>query len=424
MAIVHVAMKSSSTAPPAAAHANYISREGQYHKRGGVELVEHGNMPEFAQSDAHQFWQAADDYERANGRTYTELQIALPRELNEDTRKELAREVAREFMGDRFAYTMAIHIPLAHDNIEQPHMHLMFSERAIDERTRGLAEDQFFKRNGATKDRTWNDRDKPEELRGKWCEMMNRAMEREQIEVRVDPRSWAEQGREDLAALVEPKLLGGNGIEAQQMRQQVEELREQRAGLPALHLDQAQAAAKIEQEAERQIAGVREREAQELSRLDKMIAAVREMAHEVKDRAVTFAHDVKERVGQWMGHDRQESGAVSELDRARPPDAARAEQTGQQPQTASREEEAQKAPEAHAAALTPEQEARLMAYLDRKAEELDLKMDQEAATLKSLDAMVADFDKRMDKAEAEEIQKQQHERSHSRDRGHGFEMER
>src|SRR5664279_198681 len=56
MAIVHVAMKSSSSAPPSAAHADYIARDGQYARRGGIELVESGNMPEFAQAEPHSFW--------------------------------------------------------------------------------------------------------------------------------------------------------------------------------------------------------------------------------------------------------------------------------------------------------------------------------------------------------------------------------
>jgi hypothetical protein len=135
MAIVHVAFKSSSTAPPAAAHAQYIARGGQYQQRGGVELVESGNMPEFAQADPYSFWVAADAHERANGRTYTELQIALPRELDPAQRQELAKDVTRELLGDRFAYTLAVHSPLAKDNIDQPHMHLMFSERVVDSNT-------------------------------------------------------------------------------------------------------------------------------------------------------------------------------------------------------------------------------------------------------------------------------------------------
>ena len=128
-------MKSSSTAPPAAAHAQYIARDGQYQQRGGLELVESGNMPEFARENPHSFWEAADAFERKNGRAYTELQIALPRELAPSERHELARETARELLGERFAYTLAVHTPLAKDNIEQPHMHLMFSERVVTTRT-------------------------------------------------------------------------------------------------------------------------------------------------------------------------------------------------------------------------------------------------------------------------------------------------
>ncbi|MGK3681372.1 MobA/MobL family protein, partial [Escherichia coli] len=35
------------------------------------------------------FWQAADQFERANGSTYRELEIALPRELTPEQRLEL-----------------------------------------------------------------------------------------------------------------------------------------------------------------------------------------------------------------------------------------------------------------------------------------------------------------------------------------------
>jgi hypothetical protein len=309
MAIVHVAFKSSSQAPPAAAHAQYIARDGQYEQRGGVELVESGNMPEFAQADPHSFWVAADTHERANGRTYTELQIALPRELDPDQRQELAREATRELLGDRFAYTLAVHVPLAKDNIDQPHMHLMFSERVVDSNTQSLSEDRFFKRNGAKKDPEWNAREKPMEVREKWVEMMNSAMERHGQEQRLDARSWANQGREDLAELVEPKLLAGSEAEAQQLHAHVDGLREQRAELPAPHLSQDKVIEHWEQAAEKQIAQVQAREAQELSRLDKLIAAARELAHEVKDRTIAFAKDIKERAGSLFGKELQEEQA-------------------------------------------------------------------------------------------------------------------
>jgi hypothetical protein len=296
VAIVHVAFKSSSQAPPAAAHANYISREGEYQRRGGVELVEHGNMPEFARNDPHAFWVAADAHERANGRAYTELQIALPRELNPEQREELARQATRELMGDRFAYTMALHTPLAKDNIEQPHMHLMFSERAVDERTRELAEDRFFKRNGAKKDPAWNDRNKPEEVREKWVEMMNRAMERAGQEQRLDPRSWADQGREDLAALREEKTLRGNGPEAIERHEKIAEQRQQRAELPAPHLDQAAAAAQIEREAEKAISKIERWRDEQLARLDQAIEKMKEVAEAARAFVQRGVEAVRERV--------------------------------------------------------------------------------------------------------------------------------
>ncbi len=38
------------------------------------------------------FWQAADQFERANGSTYRELEIALPRELTPEQRLELVQD--------------------------------------------------------------------------------------------------------------------------------------------------------------------------------------------------------------------------------------------------------------------------------------------------------------------------------------------
>ena len=359
-------MKSSSTAPPAAAHANYIARDGQYEKRGGLELVESGNMPSFAREDPHAFWQAADDFERKNGRAYTELQIALPRELAPEERNALARDAAKELLGDRFAYTLAVHTPLAKDNIEQPHMHLMFSERAIDERTRELSEEQFFKRNGAKKDPEWNAREKPMEVREKWVEMMNAAMERHGQEQRLDHRSWADQGRLDLAELVEPKLLAGSEAEARALHAHVDGLREQRAELPAPHLSHDKVVEHWEQQAERQIAQVREREAQELSRLDKLIARAKELATEVKERTVAFAKDIKERAGSLFGREPQEQQAKAQ-EHARPP--------------------------------TPEQQVKL--------DELVAGLDRRLAAQQSVDAKLAELNNRLDlqaKARGEQAQ--------------------
>ena len=388
MAIVHVAFKSSSQAPPAAAHAEYIAREGQYQRRGGVELVESGNM-----ADPHAFWVAADAHERANGRAYTEIQIALPRELGKSEREELARDVTRELMGERFAYTMAVHVPLAKDNIDQPHLHLMFSERAVDERTRELAEDRFFKRNGAKKDPAWNDRNKPEEVRERWVAMMNRAMERNGLEQRLDARSWAEQGREDLAALVEPKLLGGEGREAVELREHVEELRRQREELPAPHLDQAAAVQELEKRAEAEVARIEKQRDEQIGILDKLIEKARELAKEVKERATELARNVAGRVESFFGKGKEESSPESTLIR---------EQEQARPPTISAEES-----------------------LAQRLEGLDRKL----AAQESLEERLAGFEKRMDtqvrsqqEQQEKELTKQQEiERSLSRSRDYGIE---
>jgi len=209
MAILHMVMKSSSKAPQARPHSDYIMRKGKYARRGEIEHAEYGNMPEFAEGDPRLFWKAADANERVNGRAYTEIQVALPREIDQASRIELAREIAAAAVGDRHAYALAVHNPAALDGGEQPHMHLMFSERVIDERTRQLGPREYFRQSGAKKDRAWNDRGRPLALRGKVCELLNGALERAGLKQRLDPRSWEAQGFHTLAQAVEPKMRRG-----------------------------------------------------------------------------------------------------------------------------------------------------------------------------------------------------------------------
>jgi hypothetical protein len=378
MAIVHVAFKSSSKAPPASAHAQYIAREGQYQRRGGVELAESGNMPEFAKDDPHAFWAAADAHERANGRAYTEVQMALPRELGREDRHELARQAARELLGDRFAYTLAVHVPVAKDNLDQPHMHLMFSERAVDDTTRGLSEERFFKRNGAKKDPAWNARTKPEEVREKWVGMTNAAMERAGLGQRLDARSWAEQGREDLVALVEPKLLGGENADAQERRELVERLRAQRAELPAPHLDRAAAAEELEKRAEAEVARIERRRDREVGILDKLIEKARELAVEARERAVSLARNVAERVESLFGgkSEKQIEAGAPARETARPPTPVSMERP-----------------------IEKEIEARLDASL--------ADLDRRLAIQESMDARLEGLDRRMDADELARIENEQ-----------------
>ncbi|WP_180079309.1 MobA/MobL family protein, partial [Acinetobacter sp. YH12251] len=93
-----------------------------------------------------EFWEAADIYERSNGRTCSSMVVALPKELSQAQRIELAEQFISEFADSyRYPFTCAIHNHAGSlGGKEQPHLHFMYSERHVDgiERTA----EQFFKR--------------------------------------------------------------------------------------------------------------------------------------------------------------------------------------------------------------------------------------------------------------------------------------
>ena len=138
-------------APTAKNRFHYITRTLHFKKykesaSEQIEFVRSGNMPNFAEGKPAEFWNAAEIYERSNGRTCSSLVVALPKELNQAQRIELAEAFIAEF-ADRYRYpfTCAIHNHAGDlAGQEQPHLHFMYSERHVDgiERTA----EQFFKR--------------------------------------------------------------------------------------------------------------------------------------------------------------------------------------------------------------------------------------------------------------------------------------
>ena len=146
MAIYHLTVKTGSRygGQSALAKSEYIERKGKYERQDDERAHrESDNMPEWAEENTRSYWEAADEHERANGRLFREVEFALPRELNEGDQVELAREFASKLTsagGERLPYTLAVH----RGKGENPHAHLMISERANDgiERSR----EQWFKR--------------------------------------------------------------------------------------------------------------------------------------------------------------------------------------------------------------------------------------------------------------------------------------
>jgi len=182
-------------------HAQYIAREGRFteERYGEVGEKEHGNLPEWARGSAARFFAAADSHERANGNSYREFEIALPVELSEAERGQLVREFVAEQLGDRHAYSWAIHEPTGHN----PHVHVMFSERLLDGTLRGpeqyfkRANRQYPERGGHLKSDWFTGTGGPEAvetLRARWADKQNQALERAGEQVKVDHRSLKAQG--------------------------------------------------------------------------------------------------------------------------------------------------------------------------------------------------------------------------------------
>ena len=205
IAMLSVGVGSKGKASP---HAQYIAREGKYEKESNsqekLEHTGHGNMPAWAEHNPNYFWQSADEHERKNGSTYREHVIALPRELDSDQRHDLIKEWIDKEIGDKHAYQYAIHNPPAMDGKEQPHAHIMFSERTRD----GVERDpeQYFKRynskhperGGAKKANTGiKPSERKQDLkdqRNRWEELCNQHLERAGYSERISMKSLKEQG--------------------------------------------------------------------------------------------------------------------------------------------------------------------------------------------------------------------------------------
>jgi len=278
--IYHCSIKGGSKGNGASgtAKALYVCREGKYQNKPDLEgQAWHGNMPTWAKSEPRAFWIAADEHERTNARVFTEIEISLPRELTQPERRELVESFLNDTLGEGHPYTVAIHNPKALDGKNQPHAHIIFSERKHD----GIERDaeQFFRRGnvkapekgGAAKDRAWNDRDKVQEVREAWERHYNKAVMWQ--ELFVSCKSLKAQG---IDREPEPKL-GPKGVHSpaaervkanRQKRLELQEINREIRRL-SLEIEKAKAdlvAAQVEEEKQ-------ERERQENERAETVITA-------------------------------------------------------------------------------------------------------------------------------------------------------
>lgn len=203
MASYHCTVKASTKdgGGSGAAHADYILREHKAeHKRADLEAHASLNLPAWAQGQSAAFWRAADQFERANGAIYREIEVALPRELTPEQRRDLVHDFITQQIGHQHPCTWAIHNPKAAlEGGEQPHAHIMYSERTLDGIER--SPEPFFKRynakhpekGGCRKDSAGTE-DRLQATRALWADVQNTHLARHGHSARVDYRTLAEQG--------------------------------------------------------------------------------------------------------------------------------------------------------------------------------------------------------------------------------------
>lgn len=210
MAIYHCSIKfisrgagQSIIAAAAYRHACKLDdvRTGEVHdytKKQGLEssaiYLPVGVNAEWAK-DRSKLWNQVEASEkRVNSRLGRDVVLALPAELSELQRGELAGEMARH-LADRYGVVVdvAIHLPSRHGDQRNHHAHMLMSSRRIT--AQGFGE----------KARELDDKERgPEEvehIRAAWARMANRALERAGQHVQIDHRSLQGQGIKRLAPL-------------------------------------------------------------------------------------------------------------------------------------------------------------------------------------------------------------------------------
>ena len=188
MATYHLSLKNGKVGT-AEQHADYILREGRYSggKRAEELVYKNANLPHWAMS-ASVFFACADKYERANGRAYTEFEIALPNELTHKENEKLVNDFIATHIGNNKVWAYAIHSKPAtfDDSQEQIHAHIMICERIVDdEMAKAKSPSKFFKRynaknpknGGYQKDRRFSgyteSKDNLKLIRQSWEDMVN-----------------------------------------------------------------------------------------------------------------------------------------------------------------------------------------------------------------------------------------------------------
>jgi len=227
MAIFHLSIKivtrgAGKSAVGAAAYrsgdvlkSEYDGRTFDYPRKSRVVYNEI-MLPEFAPrefADRSVLWNAVEKIEKAkNAQLARDIELALPVELSrEQNISILCRYVQEQFVDKGMCADVCVH----DSGDGNPHAHLLLTMRPFNED--GTWGDKFrkeydFDANGdkiydrktrryksrAASTIDWNDRTKAEEWRSAWADAVNAELEKHGYEERIDNRSFARQGKDEL----------------------------------------------------------------------------------------------------------------------------------------------------------------------------------------------------------------------------------
>ncbi len=177
-------------------------RVHDYTRRTGVASAE-VILPDGATADRAALWNAAESAERRkDSRTAREWLLALPDELDAPQRAALARAFAVELV-ERYgvAVDVAIHLPDREGDQRNHHAHILTTTRTASlnpETGRvelgGKSAIELGDRDRAKSGIAGRSADDITQLRARWAELANAALEHAGRRERIDPRSLAAQG--------------------------------------------------------------------------------------------------------------------------------------------------------------------------------------------------------------------------------------
>lgn len=160
--------------------------------------------------DRSKVWNLAEKSEnRKDARTAREWVIALPDELDEEQRKELAREFAQSLV-DRYGVVadLAIHAPSKGGDDKNHHAHILLTTRKaeLDTENKLVLTQKSEIELSNTKRKSLGmgtSQEEIKQIRATWANLANHALEYAGYRERIDHRSYADQGNQIQATIHE-----------------------------------------------------------------------------------------------------------------------------------------------------------------------------------------------------------------------------